>query len=204
MSAREPLAVLVRHAETEWTLSGQHTGRTDIPLTDRGREAASRLAAPVSEWSFARVLCSPLQRARETCELCGLSERAERDELLEEWDYGDYEGLTSAEIDQRRPGWSLWRDGCPGGEQPGDVGARADRVLAASLAGPSPVAVFSHGHFLRVLGRALDRAGARGRRAPRPLPRVALGARLRARGPHPRLLEHRPRLRAARAACDGV
>ncbi len=152
MSARGPQAVLVRHAETEWTLSGQHTGRTDIPLTGRGREAARGLVAPLSAWSFARVLCSPLQRALETCELCGLSERAERDELLEEWDYGDYEGLTSAEIDQRRPGWSLWRDGCPGGEQPGDVGDRADRVLADILAGPSPVAVFSHGHFLRVLG----------------------------------------------------
>ncbi len=152
MSAHGPQAVLVRHAETEWTLSGQHTGHTDVPLTDRGREAARELAAPLSAWSFARVLCSPLRRAVETCGLCGLGERAEREDLLQEWDYGDYEGLTSAEIDRERPGWSLWRDGCPGGEQPADVGARADRVVAQLLAGPWPVAVFSHGHFLRVLG----------------------------------------------------
>ena len=152
MSTHAPAAVLVRHAETEWTLSGQHTGSTDIPLTDRGREAAAALAGPVSAWSFGRVLCSPLRRAVETCSLCGLGDRAERDELLVEWDYGDYEGLTSAEIDRLRPGWSLWRDGCPGGEQPAEIGARADRVVAELLAGPGPVAVFSHGHFLRVLG----------------------------------------------------
>jgi probable phosphoglycerate mutase len=165
MSAREPHAVLVRHAETEWTLSGQHTGRTDIALTDRGREAARELAAPLSAWSFARVLCSPLQRAVETCGLCGLGERAERKEELQEWDYGDYEGLTSAEIEQRRPGWSLWRDGCPGGEHPADVGARADRVVAELLAGPAPIAVFSHGHFLRVLGaRWIELAPAGGAR----------------------------------------
>ena len=152
MNAARPEAVLVRHAETEWTLSGQHTGRTDVPLTDRGRDAARELAAPLAAWSFARVICSPLTRAVETCSLCGLGERAERDPLLQEWDYGDYEGLTSAEIDRERPGWSLWRDGCPGGEQPAEVGARADRVLAELLAGPWPAAVFSHGHFLRVLG----------------------------------------------------
>ncbi len=111
------------------------------------------------------MLCSPLRRAVETCSLCGLGERAERDELLREWDYGDYEGLTSAEIDRQRPGWSLWRDGCPGGEQPADVGARADRVVAELLAGPGPVAVFSHGHFLRVLGaRWIELAPAGGAR----------------------------------------
>ena len=165
MSTREPQAVLVRHAETEWTLSGQHTGSTDIPLTDRGREAARELAGPVSAWDYARVLCSPLRRARETCGLCGLGERAEREELLREWDYGDYEGLTSTEIARERPGWSLWRDGCPGGEQPADVGARADRVAAELLAGPGPVAVFSHGHFLRVLGaRWIELAPAGGAR----------------------------------------
>ena len=152
MSEHAPRAVLVRHAETEWTLSGRHTGSTDIPLTENGRDAARALAGPVSAWHFERVLCSPLRRALETCERCGLAERAERTELLLEWDYGDYEGLTSAEIEKLNPGWSLWRDGCPGGEQPADVGARADRVVADVLAGPGPVAVFSHGHFLRVLG----------------------------------------------------
>jgi broad specificity phosphatase PhoE len=145
-------AVLVRHAETEWTLSGQHTGTTDIPLTEHGREAARALATPVAAWRFERVLVSPLRRALETCELCGLAERAERTELLTEWDYGEYEGLTSAEIERLRPGWSLWRDGCPGGEQPADVGARADRVIELLAGGPGPVAAFSHGHFLRVLG----------------------------------------------------
>jgi probable phosphoglycerate mutase len=158
-------AVLVRHAETEWTLSGQHTGRTDIPLTERGRQAARELARPLTAWSFARVLCSPLRRAIETCGLCGLGERAESDELLREWDYGDYEGLTSAEIEEQRPGWSLWRDGCPGGEQPADVGARADAVVAELLGGTAPVAVFSHGHFLRVLGaRWIELAPAGGAR----------------------------------------
>ncbi len=147
-----PRAVLVRHTETEWTLSGQHTGRTDIPLTEHGRDAARALAAPVSTWQFERVLCSPLRRALETCELCGLGERAEQTELLLEWNYGEYEGLTSPEIEELNPGWSLWRDGCPGGEQPAEVGARADRVVEEILAGPGPVAVFSHGHFLRVLG----------------------------------------------------
>src|SRR5262249_23037278 len=149
---RSPRAVLVRHAETEWTISGQHTGSSDIPLTERGRDAARALAAPLRAWEFARVLVSPLRRARETCELCGLAAAAQPDERLKEWDYGDYEGLTSAEIEERRPGWSLWRDGCPGGEQPEEVGARADAVVSDLLAGGAPVAVFSHGHFLRVLG----------------------------------------------------
>ena len=159
---QEPRAVLVRHAETEWTLTGQHTGRTDVPLTDRGREAARALARPLSAWSFARVLSSPLRRALETCELCGLGGRAERDEELKEWDYGEDEGRTSEEIERRRPGWSLWRDGCPGGEQPGEVAARADRVIEELLAGPAPAAVFSHGHFLRVLGARWIELGAAG------------------------------------------
>jgi probable phosphoglycerate mutase len=157
-----PRAVLVRHAETEWTLSGQHTGRTDIPLTERGREAARALAAPVSAWRFERVLASPMQRALETCELCGLAAQAERSDLLLEWDYGDYEGLTSAEIERLKPGWNLWRDGCPGGEQPGDVGARADRVIEQILSCAGPVAVFSHGHFLRVLGASWIELGPAG------------------------------------------
>lgn len=152
MSAQAPNAVLVRHAETPWTISGQHTGSTDVPLTDRGRDAARALAGPVSAWSFARVLVSPLRRAQETCELCGLAGQAETTPLLEEWDYGDYEGLTSPQIYELRPGWSLWRDGCPGGEQPAEVGARADLLIAQVLSGPQPVAIFSHGHFLRVLG----------------------------------------------------
>lgn len=145
-------AVLVRHAETEWSLSGQHTGRTDLPLTDRGRETARALAGPLSAWSFPTVLVSPMLRARETCELCGLGEAAEPCEDLLEWDYGDYEGLTSPQIDELRPGWNLWRDGCPGGESAAEVGARIDRAIERIAASQGPVAVFSHGHALRVLG----------------------------------------------------
>jgi probable phosphoglycerate mutase len=145
-------AVLVRHAETEWSLSGRHTGRTDLPLTDRGRETAAALARPLSAWSFQTVLVSPSLRARETCELCGLASAAEPCEELAEWDYGDYEGLTSAQIDERRPGWSLWRDGCPNGESPAEVGARIDRAIARIAASEGTAAVFSHGHALRVLG----------------------------------------------------
>ncbi|MGO9489044.1 MAG: histidine phosphatase family protein [Solirubrobacteraceae bacterium] len=145
-------AVLVRHAETEWTISGQHTGRTDIPLTEHGREAARVLAGRLAGAQFALVLVSPARRARETCELCGLAEGAQVSENLLEWDYGDYEGLTSPQIEAIRPGWNMWRDGCPGGETAADVGARADRVIAEIAATPGRVAVFSHGHFLRVLG----------------------------------------------------
>jgi len=152
MSGPVPQAVLIRHAETEWTLSGQHTGRTDLPLTDHGREAARELAPRVAGFAFALVLVSPSRRALETCELCGLADRAQPREDLLEWDYGEYEGLTSAQIEQLRPGWSLWRDGCPGGEDAAAVGARADRVIAELLGAEGPVAVFSHGHFLRVLG----------------------------------------------------
>jgi broad specificity phosphatase PhoE len=150
MSTRE--IVLVRHAETEWSATGRHTGRTDIPLTDGGRAAARALAPAMRRWRFERVLVSPLARARETCELCGLGELAEPTEELLEWDYGEYEGLRTAEIQERRPGWSLWRDGCPGGEDAAQVGARADRVIAALGASEGAVAVFSHGHMLRVLG----------------------------------------------------
>lgn len=150
MSAGE--VVLVRHAETEWSRDGRHTGRTDIPLTDAGRDAARALAGRLDAGRFALVLVSPLRRARETCELCGLGARALPREDLQEWDYGDYEGLTSREIQARRPGWSLWRDGCPGGEGPAEVGARADRVLAELAAAGGEAIVFSHGHMLRVLG----------------------------------------------------
>lgn len=144
--------VLVRHAETEWSRDGRHTGRTDIPLTDHGRAAARTLAQRLRSWRFALVLVSPLRRARETCELSGLAAQAQARAELFEWDYGEYEGLTTAQIQEERPGWSLWRDGCPGGEDAADVGARADRVIAEVGTVEGPVAVFSHGHMLRVLG----------------------------------------------------
>jgi broad specificity phosphatase PhoE len=153
VSAGRPDAiVLVRHAETEWSRAGRHTGRTDIPLTEGGRRAALELAERLAEWRFQRALVSPLRRARETCELCGLADVAELRDGLLEWDYGDYEGLTTTEIRERRPDWSLWRDGCPGGESPAQVGARADGVLSELRAADGSTAVFSHGHMLRVLG----------------------------------------------------
>ena len=152
MSPAGPRAVLIRHAETEWTLSGQHTGRTDLPLTEHGRAVARALAPRLARHDFSLVLVSPLLRARETCELSGLADRAEVREDLREWDYGDYEGLTSSQIEERRPGWSLWRNGCPGGEDTAAVGARAERIVTELVAATGPVAVFSHGHTLRVLG----------------------------------------------------
>ena len=150
MSATE--VVLVRHAETEWSLAHRHTGRTDVPLTDAGREAALGLARRLALWDFEQVLRSPARRARETCELSGLAEGAEVREDLWEWDYGAYEGLTVAEIQRLAPGWILWRDGCPQGEDAASVGARADRVIAELSELEGPVAIFSHGHMLRVLG----------------------------------------------------
>jgi broad specificity phosphatase PhoE len=144
--------VLVRHAETEWTLNGRHTGRTDLPLTENGRQAAVSLAPFLASRTFQTVLVSPLIRARETCELSGMAGNEQLREDLLEWDYGDYEGLTSTEIDAQRPGWSLWRDGCPGGEDARAVGARADRVIAEASDAGGDVALFSHGHMLRVLG----------------------------------------------------
>jgi probable phosphoglycerate mutase len=160
-----PEVVPVRHAETEWSLTGRHTGLTDIPLTESGRATAKALAGRLGEWRFERVLVSPLRRARETCELCGLGERAEVCEALHEWDYGEYEGLTTPQILARRPGWNLWRDGCPGGETAEDVGARADLVLAAVGSVEGAVAAFSHGHMLRVLGaRWIELAPAAGAR----------------------------------------
>ncbi len=151
-AANSDRVVLVRHAETEWSVSGRHTGRTDIPLTEGGRRVAVALREPLAPWTFAHVFCSPLQRARETCALAGFELVAQlRDELME-WDYGDYEGLTTAEIREHRPDWDLWRDGCPGGEAAIDVGARVDRLLAEVRAVPGNVACFAHGHVLRVLG----------------------------------------------------
>ena len=143
--------VVVRHGETDWSASGRHTSRTDLPLNEDGRSRAAALAAELSRRSYALVLCSPLRRARETCELAGFGAVAVVCEDLREWDYGDYEGLTTPEIRAQRPDWNLWRDGCPGGELPEQVGARADRVLLRARAAGGDVLVFAHGHILRVL-----------------------------------------------------
>jgi probable phosphoglycerate mutase len=150
--AGEREIVLVRHAETERSRGGRHTGRTDVALTEHGRALAGALAGRLARWHFELVLVSPARRARETCQLCGLDGQAVVREDLREWDYGDYEGLTTAQVQRRRPGWSLWRDGCPGGESARAIGARADGVIAALAAAEGPIAVFSHGHMLRVLG----------------------------------------------------
>jgi probable phosphoglycerate mutase len=159
----EPEIVLVRHAETEWSRDGRHTGLTDVALTERGRALARTMASTLAARRFELVLVSPARRARETCELCGLGARPSVREDLHEWDYGEYEGLTSAQIDALRPGWSLWRDGCPGGEDAEQVGARADRVIAELAGHEGDVAVFSHGHMLRVLGaRWIGLAATRG------------------------------------------
>jgi probable phosphoglycerate mutase len=143
--------VLVRHGETEWSRDGRHTGRTDIPLTENGRREAALLHDALAEWSFVRVLASPLGRALETCRLAGLGDRAETTDDLLEWDYGEYEGITTPQIRESRPDWYLWRDGCPGGEQAADVGARVDRVIRAVEGSGGDVALFAHGHLLRVL-----------------------------------------------------
>jgi broad specificity phosphatase PhoE len=143
--------VLVRHGDTEWNRDRRHTGRTDIPLTDLGRAEARMLREPLAGWSFARVLTSPLARARETCRLAGLGEGAEPTDALLEWDYGEYEGITTDQIRAERPGWFLWRDGCPGGETADDVRARVDPLVAELKAGKGDVALFAHSHVLRVL-----------------------------------------------------
>jgi broad specificity phosphatase PhoE len=143
---------LVRHGETEWSAAGRHTGSTDLALTDRGKAAARAVAPALRSHAFAAVLTSPLQRARETCELAGLGHGVEVIDDLREWDYGDYEGLTTPQIRESRPAWTVWRDGCPGGESAADVGARADRVVARLREVEGDVAVFAHGHLLRVLG----------------------------------------------------
>ena len=142
---------LIRHGETEWSRSGRHTGLTDLPLTDAGRRAARALVPVLARESFVRVLTSPLERARETCRLAGHGDRAQVDPDLVEWNYGDYEGLTSAEIRDRAPGWLLFRDGAPGGERPDDVSRRVDRVIARARAAPGHVAIVAHGHLLRSL-----------------------------------------------------
>lgn len=143
--------VLARHGETEWSRDGRHTGRTDIPLTENGHRQALALRGALHEWDVVRVLSSPLQRALETCRLAGLGERVETTEDLLEWDYGDYEGITTAEIRKSRPEWNLWRGGTPAGETAADVGRRVDRLIAGLEGVEGDVAVFAHGHVLRVL-----------------------------------------------------
>ena len=146
-----PIVYLARHGETAWTLSGQYTGLTDLPLTERGERNARRLEERLRGLSFTRVFTSPLQRARRTCELAGFGAVAEIDSDLVEWNYGDYEGRRTAEIQAKRPGWELFRDGCPRGESPAQAAARADRVVSRIRAVLGNVLLFSSGHFIRVL-----------------------------------------------------
>ena len=143
--------VLVRHGETEWSRDLRHTGRTDIPLTERGREEARMLRDALSEWTIGRVLTSPLSRAVETCELAGMATGAEICADLLEWDYGEYEGITTEQIRSERPGFYLWRDGCPGGETAAEVSARVDPLVEELKGAQRDVALFAHGHLLRVL-----------------------------------------------------
>ena len=150
MSGKTPTVYLARHGETEWTVSGRHTGLTDLPLTARGEVEAHRLGERVQGLSFASVLTSPLRRAVQTCELAGFGSVAQVEPNLVEWNYGAYEGRTSADIHAERPGWQLFRDGCPGGESAAQVGARADRVVQRLRAAGGNALVFSSGHFLRV------------------------------------------------------
>ena len=150
MSDVLPVIYLARHGETAWSLSGQHTGLTDLPLTGRGEENARRLGKSIAGLKFTKVFTSPLQRTRRTCHLAGF-DAAELDRNLVEWNYGDYEGRRTAEIHVERPDWQLFRDGCPGGESPGQAGARADHVVSRIRAIQGDVLIFSSGHFLRVL-----------------------------------------------------
>jgi probable phosphoglycerate mutase len=141
----------IRHGETSWSLSGQHTGVTDVPLTENGRRLAQRMRRVLATKAFGLVLCSPMQRPQETSKLAGLGDKAVIDSDLGEWNYGDYEGLTPKQIHEMAPGWLIFRDGCPGGETPEQVGARVDRVIARSRAVAGNTALFAHGHVLRVL-----------------------------------------------------
>src|SRR6266851_1583645 len=143
--------VLVRHGETEWSASGRHTSRTELALTERGRSQAAAAGAQLLVWLFAEIWASPRARALDSARLAGFAERVEVRDDLAEWDYGDYEGRTSADILAVRPGWDLFADGCPGGESPAEVAIRADRVVAQARAAAGPVAVFAHGHILRVV-----------------------------------------------------
>jgi broad specificity phosphatase PhoE len=146
-----PLTYLARHGETAWSLTGQHTGRTDLPLTERGERNALRLGKRLAGLVFAKVFTSPLRRAVRTCELAGFGAVAEVVPNLAEWNYGEYEGRRTVEIQVKRPDWQLFRDGCPGGESPGQVGQRADRVVRRLREIKGDVLIFSSGHFLRVL-----------------------------------------------------
>jgi len=163
MSATLPIVYLARHGETAWSLSGQHTGLTDLPLTERGERNARQLGKRLQGLTFAKIFTSPLQRASRTCELAGFT-GAEIDRNLLEWNYGEYEGRRTDDIHKERPDWQLFRDGCPGGESPQQVGARADKVVARVRAVTGDVLLFSSGHFLRVLAArwlGLEPAGGR-------------------------------------------
>ncbi|MGV1750710.1 histidine phosphatase family protein [Agrobacterium sp. CG674] len=151
MNKKFPQIFLVRHGETEWSKSGRHTGRSDIPLTEKGEAAASWLVERLPPLAFDAVLTSPSQRARKTCELAGYGSRAEIDDNLAEWDYGQYEGMTTPDIHKQQPGWNLFRDGCPNGETGADVALRADAVIEKIRAVAGDVLIFSSSHFLRVL-----------------------------------------------------
>ena len=144
-------AFVMRHGETAWSVSGRHTSTTDLSLTDNGRRLAERLRPALAREAFARVFVSPMRRARETCELAGLDDAAVIDSDLAEWNYGEYEGLTPEQIHEKAPHWLIFRDGCPGGEMPEQVGRRVDRVVARVRAVEGNIAVFAHGHVLRVL-----------------------------------------------------
>jgi broad specificity phosphatase PhoE len=146
-----PSVYLTRHGETAWSLSGQHTGLTDLPLTEHGEQNARKLRERLAGLPFEKIFCSPLQRARRTCELAGFASVADGDRNLVEWNYGEYEGLRSAEIHSQRPDWEIFRDGCPGGESPVQVAARADIVLHRARTAAGNVLIFSSGHFLRML-----------------------------------------------------
>lgn len=143
--------VLVRHAETEWSRSGRHTSFTDIPLTEAGEDAARGLVVPLAQWDFSLVLSSPLQRARRTAELAGLGEHVVEEPGLVEWNYGEYEGITTAEIRRSVPGWTVFSHVCPGGESAADVAARVDAVLERAREADGDVALFAHGHVGRVV-----------------------------------------------------
>jgi broad specificity phosphatase PhoE len=151
MTEELPVIYLARHGETAWSLTGQHTGLTDLPLTERGEHTARRLGGRLGELTLTKVFSSPLQRARRTCELAGFGSVAEIDPDLVEWDYGQYEGRRSVDIHAERPDWNLFRDGCPGGELPDQVSARADRVVSRVRGLDGPVLLFTSGHFIRVL-----------------------------------------------------
>jgi probable phosphoglycerate mutase len=159
------MIVLVRHGQTAWSESGRHTGHTDLPLIEAGRQRARKLRSELAERTFSLVLCSPLRRAVETCRLAGYGDRAILCDDLREWDYGDYEGLTTPEILARDPSWDMWRNGFPGGEDPAQIAARADRVLSRLRSAEGDALAFAHGHLLRVLAtrwlRMEPAAGAR-------------------------------------------